>query len=442
MMRSASTPAILAILVGGTLATLPAGCRTEQVAIGQQNSGGQTANTTGGAGGGTAKTGGVTVTGGNANSGGGPSASGGSTNPGGTTASGGIASAGGIPIAGGAKASGGATGLGGAGAGGSTGCAPGWTLCCGQCLSPQAGICSMPCLATGGAGPTGGAPNSGGRSGAGGSTVGGSGAGGATGAGGSGAGGTGAGGASGATCGGLRGMSCATNQFCDLPAGSCNVADMTGICVTKNLACATIYQPVCGCNGTTYPSDCDRISAGATKKSDGACATTDAGVCPVGEIWCPGCPSLGVAGGCGQLCPAIACLAPDAGISDAASGSCPSIPPTNSSACGSTNMTCFYDNCPSSGRTQATCTAGTWSVQAGACGTVSCAGPSLLTCPSGQICLITESGAISANCVANSCGQGPVTPACGTTLGSCVVNGSLNAGATITCNTCPVSACP
>ncbi len=521
MTKSASTPAILAILVSGSLAALPAGCRTEQVAIGQQNSGGQTSSTStggatnaGGAGGGSAKTGGITGAGGS------------KTNAGGATASGG--NAGGIAAVGGANASGGVIGAGGTGAGGSTGCAPGWTMCCGQCLSPQAGICA-PCPGTGGSSPMGGAPSTGGRGGVG---SGGVGAGGS-----SGSGGSASGGASGATCGGLRGMSCSTNQFCDLPAGSCNAADVTGTCADKGLGgCPAAtgpgpYAPECGCDGKTYANDCSRVVAGVAKLADGVCAPTDAGVCPAGEFWCPGCPSLGIAGSCGQVCPAVACPAPDAGTSDAASGSCsaittqaacdsrsdchsvfadpgtcgcaatnccmrfsrcadgghanctgpaectiaqpaclppytlgytsscfegcvlqtecgvgdaaiappvcPSTPPANALSCGSTNMTCFYDNCPSTGRTQAICTGGTWAVQTAACGTVSCNGPSALTCPSGQMCLITESGAVSAQCVTNSCGQGPVTPACGTNLDSCVVNASLTSGVTVTCNTCP-----
>jgi Kelch motif len=68
---------------------------------------------------------------------------------------------GGATGAGGTSASGGTTGTGGSVTG--TGCAPGWTLCCGQCLSPSAGLCG-PCLAQGGASATGGTPSSGGIS--------------------------------------------------------------------------------------------------------------------------------------------------------------------------------------------------------------------------------------------------------------------------------------
>jgi hypothetical protein len=101
-------------------------------------------------------------------------------------------------------------------------------------------------------------------------------------------------------------------------------------------------------------------------------------------------------------------------------------------------MTCFHDNCPSMGRTQAGCAGGTWTVQTGACSAVNCISR---TCPSGQVCLLTEGGALGVQCVDNSCGHGPVTPECGTTLGGCVVNATLTSEVTITCNTCPQGGC-
>jgi hypothetical protein len=268
MTRLATTPAIFGILVGGMFAAgLLAGCSSKQVEIGAQNmdahaldapagSGGAGAGTDaavagrGGATGGVTGAGGVGPSGGIVGSGGvAPSGgttgvgSGGSSGAGGSskvTASGGTSGSGGTTRSGGTIASGGTTATG-------TGCAPDWTLCCGQCLSPFAGVCQTPCPPAGGAGATGGSTGAGGSSG------------------------------TGKTCGGIAGVSCPAGQFCDLQAGSCNVADATGTCVANaGLGCITIYQPVCGCNGKTYPSDCDRQVAGVSKKSDGVCPTGDA----------------------------------------------------------------------------------------------------------------------------------------------------------------------
>jgi hypothetical protein len=62
----------------------------------------------------------------------------------------------------------------------------------------------------------------------------------------------------------------------------------------------------------------------------GTDAGTDAGPCPAGQMWCPGCtPGSGscFAGGC----PAVACPPPDAGTIDAPSGSCDQV--TTQAAC-------------------------------------------------------------------------------------------------------------
>jgi Kazal-type serine protease inhibitor domain len=542
MTRLATPPSFLGILVSGTVAAaLAAGCGSNKVTIGLQNvdaqvSGldatrGNDASAAGSGGnGGVTGSGGVTATGGSTRTGG--TTVGGLGGSGGAGGSSKITTSGGTTGNGGVNASGGTTGT-----GGSTACASGWTLCCGQCLSPLQGVCA-PCSSGGGAGSTGGTPGTGGTTRTGGTTA---------------SGGTpGTGGTSGATCGGLRGMSCSPGQFCDLLAGSCNVADAMGTCVVNTgVACPAIYQPVCSCDGNTYNNDCLRQAAGVSKKADGACA---AGVCPAGKMWCPGCtPGTGT---CLAMCGAVACPPPDSGTGDAGTGvacsddggvglaavarqctqdsdctiltaatccgadsargvakaqasaysacfalppgacsglacptyfgyvtdtgkttpfegttvqpidlvsvgcvghlcttdvvlppadagaispTCPSTPPTNASSCGSTNMTCFYDNCPSTGRTQANCAGGAWTVQTAACGTLNCISR---TCPSGQMCLVTEGGAVGVQCVDNSCGHGPVTPECGTTIGNCVVNATLTSGVTITCNTCPQGGCP
>ena len=273
MTRLATTPAIRGILIGGlAMAGVLAGCGSNQVAIGSQNidaqvtgldatvgrdapAGGNGGSATGGATGGVVGTGGVAPTGGTVGAGG-AAGTGGVAPAGGTVGTGGISPTGGTIGSGGTVAAGGATPTGGTTrTGGNT---------------PTGGNTDSGGIArTGGAAASGGATRTGGVAGTG-----------------------GADGGTGKTCGGLAGVTCPTGEFCEMPTGSCNVADATGTCVAKGTSsnCPAFIiapEPACGCDGITYYDDCYRQSAGVLKAYDGACVVSCGGVsCPTGQFFC------------------------------------------------------------------------------------------------------------------------------------------------------------
>jgi hypothetical protein len=73
------------------------------------------------------------------------------------------------------------------------------------------------------------------------------------------------------TCGTIRGIPCEEGLWCDLRAGACAGRDLDGVCVRVPEVCAQNYDPVCGCDGTTYSNDCMRIAAKAQKDHAGEC---------------------------------------------------------------------------------------------------------------------------------------------------------------------------
>jgi hypothetical protein len=89
----------------------------------------------------------------------------------------------------------------------------------------------------------------------------------------------GPGAAEGEVCGGFAGVTCQEGLICDLPPHLCISADVQGTCKEPPAFCPRHLDPVCGCDGVTYPNDCERLRAIAQLDHEGlcdeGCATND-----------------------------------------------------------------------------------------------------------------------------------------------------------------------
>lgn len=86
----------------------------------------------------------------------------------------------------------------------------------------------------------------------------------------------------GQSCGGLLGQSCPDGQFCNYaPEAICGAADATGVCENIPEVCTLEFNPVCGCDDTTYGNACDAHSQGVSVASQGECGSTVGEVCGV-----------------------------------------------------------------------------------------------------------------------------------------------------------------
>jgi len=136
------------------------------------------------------------------------------------------------------------------------------------------------------------------------------------------------------------------------------------------------------------------------------------------------------------------------GTGGAQAPACPAAAPVGASSCDWDGQVCFYEDCAGAGRTVATCQklgapGFSWSLHNTACGTVHCSGlPGTMTCASGQVCSVTQSGTISGMCAQSTCGAGPITCECAqASCTNCAIAGSTEQGFTVTCNNCPQGGC-
>lgn len=194
-------------------------------------------------------------------------------------------------------------------------------------------------------------------------------------------------------------------------------------------------------SGGSAPTGGDRAAGGATA-SGGALqtggATAAGGAVNTGGATASG----GVSGGAtatGGTTASGGAVATGGSGGAVSPGTCPATPPTAGEPCNDPPR-CFYDACPSGSRTLATCNNNAWTVEEGTSCAVQCTGfPSAMSCPAGTFCRVSAGGAIFAQCEQNTCGTGPVSAAC---TANCAVTYSLEAGVTVTCNTCPQGGCP
>jgi hypothetical protein len=92
-------------------------------------------------------------------------------------------------------------------------------------------------------------------------------------------------------CGGLLGLACPDDQYCDFPFGAqCGAGDQTGLCVVQPQACTREFAPVCGCDGRTYSNACLAATEGVSVARVGdcegpaVCGVRGAALCAVGEF--------------------------------------------------------------------------------------------------------------------------------------------------------------
>jgi hypothetical protein len=135
--------------------------------------------------------------------------------------------------------------------------------------------------------------------------------------------GTGMGGSS--VCGGLAGIACPPEDYCQFVNQNCGGDDDEGTCVPRPVGCPEIYNPQCGCDDKVYDNACEANAAGVDVNAGGGCTPPSGqfdcgpGFCTIGAAYCQvdtsdvgnepttyGCQPLPAS--CGDT-PSCACLA-------------------------------------------------------------------------------------------------------------------------------------
>jgi len=72
-------------------------------------------------------------------------------------------------------------------------------------------------------------------------------------------------------CAGFQGTQCRSDLFCDFELGGCALADGAGTCQVPPIECTSGGEPVCGCDGERYASECEAHQAGTDDSGNSDC---------------------------------------------------------------------------------------------------------------------------------------------------------------------------